>query len=319
MIWSYIVEKLEKEIDVIFLLVLESTNSSPGRQGFKMVVSADGQMQGSIGGGIMEHKLVVKAQDMLKKKDANYFLKKQIHRKDSPHDQSGMICSGEQTVVMIPLSHKKSSLISLFQEIEKSIQSRDSIFFNIDSGQINISKSNSSTRPYFYQFQNESCWEYKENLNHQPHLYIIGGGHVGKALSRQMNLLGFHITVFDDRAGLNTMEENIFAQSKKIISYENITNHIPEGDHTYVVIMSFGYRSDKVAFKQLLDKKYAYLGMMGSQAKIDQLFTELDHEGILREQYAHVFSPIGMSIHSQTPAEIGVSIAAEIIKVKNRI
>ena len=317
MIWSFIVKKLEQEINIVLMLVLESTGSSPGRQGFKMVVSADDQMDGSIGGGIMEHKLVVKARDMLKKKEQNYFFKKQIHRKDSPQDQSGMICSGEQTVVLIPISKENTILLSHFQDIEKNIRNGDPIFLSIHSGQISIATTSESSRPYSYQFQNAENWTYHENLIHQPRLYIIGGGHVGKALSRQMDLLGFHVTVFDDREGLNTMEENSFAQVKKVISYENIAQHIPQGDHTYVVIMSFGYRSDKVVFKQLLDKKYAYLGMMGSQAKIDQLFTELENEGISKKQYAHVYSPIGLSIGSKTPAEIGVSIAAEIIRVKN--
>ena len=120
MIWSFIVKKLEQEINIVLMLVLESAGSSPGRQGFKMAVSADDQMDGSIGGGIMEHKLVVKARDMLKKKEQNYFFKKQIHRKDSPQDQSGMICSGEQTVVLIPISKETLYSFLIFKTLKKT-------------------------------------------------------------------------------------------------------------------------------------------------------------------------------------------------------
>ena len=132
-----------------------------------------------------------------------------------------------------------------------------------------------------------------------------------------MNDLGFYIVVIDDRNDLNTMVKNEYAHQREIIEYEAIANFIPESDTSYVVLVSFGYRTDKIILKQLIGKNYRYLGMMGSAKKVKTLFEELSVEGFTPAQLASVNSPIGLKINSKTPIEIAVSIAAEIVKVKN--
>jgi xanthine dehydrogenase accessory factor len=82
--------------------------------------------------------------------------------------------------------------------------------------------------------------------------------------------------------------------------------------------MTFGYRDDKIVFKQLLNKEFYYLGLMGSEAKIATLFKELEEEGISPDKWKHCFIPIGINIYSKTTKEIAVSIAAEIIREKNK-
>src|SRR5688500_2407862 len=104
--WKLIAKSLDQRIPVTLLYVLESSGSSPGRQGFFMAVNANGEMEGSIGGGIMEHKFVELAKEKLKNKELNIeqgtrisergSIKKQIHDKSVATNQSGMICSGEQ-------------------------------------------------------------------------------------------------------------------------------------------------------------------------------------------------------------------------------
>src|SRR5688572_17084972 len=93
-IWTFIAENLAAGKPVAMLAVLHSEGSSPGRTGFKMAVDPDGQMQGSIGGGIMEHKLVETARNLLQKSETKPIFKRQIHSKKAPQNQSGMICSG---------------------------------------------------------------------------------------------------------------------------------------------------------------------------------------------------------------------------------
>ena len=87
----------------------------------------------------------------------------------------------------------------------------------------------------------------------------------------------------------------------------------------YVVIMTFGYRPDKIILRQLLKKDFFYIGMMGSKAKINTLLEELEMEGFPKESYEHIFTPIGLKIFSKTPQEIAISIAAEIIRETNKI
>ena len=104
----------------MLLYVLESKGSSPGRQGFFMAVNAIGDIEGSIGGGIMEHKFIETAKDQLKEavhltfsdlRNAytvapQFTIKKQVHNKSAVANQSGMICSGEQTLLLYRIMHQ---------------------------------------------------------------------------------------------------------------------------------------------------------------------------------------------------------------------
>ncbi|MCZ6901030.1 MAG: XdhC family protein, partial [Bacteroidetes bacterium] len=110
-VWKFIDQSLENKEPVGLMLVTESAGSSPGRQGFKMAINLKGEMQGSIGGGIMEHKLVEMMKSNLAGTKASSKLKKQVHRKDESLNQSGMICSGEQTVLLLPVSLKDHDCI----------------------------------------------------------------------------------------------------------------------------------------------------------------------------------------------------------------
>lgn len=316
MIWSFIHQKIKENIELVLLCVLESSGSSPGRQGFKMAVASDGTMRGSIGGGIMEQKLVVLAQKILAEKQATTFLKKQIHRKDSPTDRSGMICSGAQTVFLYPI---QTTDFPIIERLAKGEQ-RNAVG-SLQLGprgmtwRLDVPKNDQAI---VYHFEDHNHWSYLENLVNQAVIYIVGAGHVGWALSRQMAQLGFYVKLLDDRSGLNTFEQNRAAQEKHIVDYQTIGTHILEHPKHFVVIMSFGYRSDKIILQQLLGKTFGYLGMMGSDAKIKQLFEELLEEGHQQSELDQVKAPIGLPIYSKTPEEIAVSIAAEIIQVKNK-
>jgi len=131
-----------------------------------------------------------------------------------------------------------------------------------------------------------------------------------------MKDLGFIVEIFDDREGLSTFDNNTFADKKHQVDYADIDNYIPQGDGVYVVIMTFGHQSDQDVLLKLIDKNFKYLGLMGSKTKIASIFK---HTGINAEseKASRLHAPIGISIHSKTPMEIAVSIAAEIILVKN--
>src|SRR5688572_13265487 len=99
-IWKLIKDNIDQQVPVMLLYVLESLGSSPGRQGFFMAVNGNGRMEGSIGGGIMEHKFVEMAKDKLKESSKEASIRKQLHDKSAAKNQSGMICSGEQTILL---------------------------------------------------------------------------------------------------------------------------------------------------------------------------------------------------------------------------
>ena len=306
-LWRFILSKLNNAINIQLLYVLESEGSSPGRKGFKMAVAADGDFFGTIGGGIMEHKLVEKAKVMLQQNESSVLLMRQHHDKEHANNQSGMICSGSQLNAFIPLSSADE------QTIEKIIASERNTIQLSPKGLQLVDGPASGLR-----YKTNTDWLYSEAINQQPVIHIIGGGHVGLALSELMNYLGFYIKLYDDRPELNTIAANSFAHEKHIINYEAIGNHFNDVENDFIVIMTIGYRTDKTVLKQLIGKPFFYLGLLGSKYKIDTLFKELKEEGITKELLDKVFSPIGLNIASKTTKEIAVSIAAEIIGVKNK-
>lgn len=295
-------ELVQEEGRAILLLVLNSIGSSPGRQGFKMMVGERGTITGSIGGGMMEQKMVELAKSLFDKTQRFPFVKHQIHRKNVPNHQSGMICSGEQTIAFY--------LISSLDKIPQS----QKIEFTPNGIFVNNETINSR---YCYTYRNDLSWRLIEDFSFKERIFIVGGGHVGLALSQTMHQLGFQITVLDDREGLNTMEQNSWASETKIVDYTRLNEEIPNGENVYIVIMSFGYRTDKIITSQLIGKNVKYIGLMGSEEKLKQLFEEFVNEGFKQDQLNQIHAPIGLPISSKTPAEIAISIAAEIIKIKN--
>ena len=314
-IWDFILNKLKEQKKLILLIVVKSNGSSPGRQGFKMAVAENGEISGSIGGGIMEYAMVEKAKKLFGQDSFSPFIKKQIHNKKSPDNQSGMICSGEQNVLFYPINPATQNAM-LINDILVCLKENCKSTLSILPQGMQIETTTKLTERYYTKIENETIWEYREQIAYKNELYIVGGGHVSVALSQTMVQLGFYVTVFDNRESLNTMEMNRHAHKKQIIDYEQIEKHIPEGENIYVVIMTFQHISDQKVLQSLIHEKFKYIGLMGSKSKVQKLFAGLKAEGITDKELAKVHSPIGISIKSETPEEIAISIAAEIISVK---
>ncbi len=314
--WKLIASSLERGIPVMLLYVLESKGSSPGRQGFFMAVNTNEEMEGSIGGGIMEHKFVEMARDSLQSiiNSGGLGLRKQIHDKSAAKDQSGMICSGEQTIFLYPL---KENELPVVRSIITSIEENKNGTLILSPGKIRFDGS-PPANDFYYSFQSEAEWTYREKTGYKNQLFIIGGGHCALALSRLMRPMDFYIRVYDDRKGLKTMVENEMAHEKILVrDYTELKDLVPGGDNNYVVIMTFGYRTDDIALRAVLGTDLEYLGMLGSKSKIGKMFNDYKKVGIKEELLQRIHTPAGLPINSHTPEEIAVSIAAEIISAKN--
>lgn len=299
----------------MLLYVLESNGSSPGRQGFAMAVNATGEMQGSIGGGIMEHKFVEMAKtQLLAGSEPMADIKKQIHDKQAAKNQSGMICSGDQTIFLYKIQQQDSVAIS---------QMLDSLRQN-KNGRLQLSQTGISffedapDADFFFKNVSEQNWLYEEKTGYKNQLFIIGGGHCALAFSKLMSGMDFYIHLFDHRDNLHTLQQNNFVHQKTIIDdYDELKTLIFSGKNNYVVVMTVGYRTDELAIRALLGKDFKYFGVLGSQKKIAKLFSDYIAEGIEESLLKKVYAPIGLAIKSETPEEIAVSIAAQIIQVKN--
>ncbi len=310
--WQYILDKLQDNQKVYILTVIENFGSSPGRKGFKMLIAQDGFIFGSVGGGVMEFSLVEEAQQLLLEENSPTFIKKQIH-KGNIKDGSGMICSGEQAVAFHCLD---TSHLTVIQDILNCLTHGEKGTLSLTPNSFYFSHKNLENQ-FNYQIKSTEDWFFEEHIGFKETLYIVGGGHVGVSVSELFIKLGFYVVVFDNRENLNTLENNNFAHHKQVIDYNSVHTYIPEGNSSYVAIMTNKYTDDKLVLSKLLKKSYKFIGVLGSKAKLKIMWEVLLKEGFTQEELNTVHAPIGISIKSETPEEIAVSIAAEIIQVKN--
>ncbi len=311
-VWEFINDKLSANTNVMLLYVLDSDGSSPGRKGFKMAVSADENLCGTIGGGIMEFKFVEKAKSLLQAGVKDVSVVKQFHDKTHDKDQSGMICSGSQLIALVPLNFRDGH--EPIRQITNAQRENGNKTIHISPRGIDITDEPGKGLEY----KTETEWTYTESMNQKPVIHIIGGGHVGLALTELMHYLGFYTKLYDDRIGLNTIQQNLFADEKHFIDYNNIGEQVEINQNDFVVVMTIGYRTDKIVLKQLLNKDFFYLGLLGSEKKNEKLFNELKNEGIGEARLSKIFAPVGINVFSKTAREIAVSIAAQIILEKNK-
>lgn len=312
-IWKFIREKLTAGQPVMLLAVLESQGSSAGRQGFKMAVAPDGASHGTIGGGIMEYKLAERARKLLEGSPATFLLR-QHHDLQAGENRSGMICSGSQSVAFVPFG---ISQLPLVQRLVGCIEEGGAGLLQLSPGGFAFSEGDERADLLHVQVDSESQWLYEEVLGIPNTLFIFGGGHISLALSRQFQLLGFQVAVFDNRANLPMFQDNTFAGRKEVVDYRKAGQLVPEGRNVYAVIMTASHQSDALVLEQLLGKKIRYLGMLGSKNKAGAIFDGLREKGVPEAQLTRVAAPIGLKINSHTAAEIAVSIAAQVVMVKN--
>jgi len=322
--WEFVRGNLLAEEPLLLLLVVESRGSSPGKPGFKMAVTAGGRVMGTIGGGVTEKKLVEQAVGLLSRGTGRPRLVKLLHHEGasgapdaglrSATRLSGAICSGWQRVALLPLAAADSDAVdSLLFALKRNRPGR--LLFSQDGMEFQPRKVSQGAAVFTQRAAGD--WSFREEAGQRPVLTIVGGGHVGLALSRVMAGLDFHVRVLDDREDLATMDANVFAQEKHVVSYRGLGRQVEEGERSYVVIMTYGHLADEKVLAQLAGKQLRYLGLLGSPAKNARIFARLKKKGITVAMLKKVHAPVGLPIHSHTPEEIAISIAAEMIQVKN--
>lgn len=151
-----------------------------------------------------------------------------------------------------------------------------------------------------------------------PRLVILGAGHVSQPVAHIGKMLGFHVTVMDDRKDFLTRERFPDADELVIGSFEEFSEKIPLYENAYYVVITRGHKGDTICARQILKRPYAYFGMIGSKNKVRLTREKLLQEGFTEEKLNTVYSPIGLPIGGQLPEEIAISILAQIVQVKNK-
>ncbi len=155
--------------------------------------------------------------------------------------------------------------------------------------------------------------------HHPPaELVIVGAGHIARPLCRMGAMLGFRVTILDDRPGFATRER--FPEADRLLKadFSDPFREVVLGSGTHLILVTRGHKYDYEALKDVLQRgvDLAYIGMVGSQRRVRAALEQLVKEGIPATRLASVFAPIGLDIEAETPEEIAISIAAELIRVR---
>lgn len=164
----------------------------------------------------------------------------------------------------------------------------------------------------------ENSLIYAEKISTEKKIIICGAGHVSMPIIKFAKVLGFHVTVIDDRDLFIKNAVKNGADATICEPFENALSKISGGFNSYFVIVTRGHRYDSECLRSILKKTYAYVGMMGSIRRVKIVRESLLNEGFDSGAVLGIHSPIGLAINAETPEEIAISIFAEIIQIKNK-
>src|SRR5579863_2229383 len=151
-----------------------------------------------------------------------------------------------------------------------------------------------------------------------PLLYIFGAGHVAIELFKAARIAGFDCIVIDDREAYANAQR--FPSAQQIIAkdFDGALKELAPTESSYILIATRGHRDDMRVLRWAVQTPARYVGMIGSKRKAITVFRELTREGLKSDLFDRVHSPVGLDIGAVTPAEIAVSIVAEMIAVRRR-
>jgi xanthine dehydrogenase accessory factor len=157
---------------------------------------------------------------------------------------------------------------------------------------------------------------YIEPIVQPERLIIFGAGHITKALTPLMRSVSFRVIVVDDNA--EALRQDLSGDLGEIYSedMESYAAALPPDSNTYIVILTRGFSKDKAVLHHIIGKDFRYVGMIGSEKKIRTIEEDLVSKGIAKEHFSKLHAPIGLDIGAETPEEIALSIAAEIVSVR---
>ncbi|NTU42868.1 MAG: XdhC family protein [Nitrospirales bacterium] len=155
---------------------------------------------------------------------------------------------------------------------------------------------------------------YIEPVIPEPHLVVLGAGHVGKALSSVAEIAGFRVTVVDDREEYANRENLPKAHSVVVADFATTFSSVAADKKAFVVIATRGHNHDLEAVKASLGTEAPYIGLVGSRRKRQLLFRSLSEAGFSDKEIGRVIIPVGLPIGAVTPEEIAISIMAQIIE-----
>ena len=251
-LFQELVKILERGESAALATIIGGKGSTPRKIGAKMLIRRDGTSYGTIGGGIVEARVIQKAIECLKSRRSEILAFDLNAIKDPDSD---LRCGGNMMVML-------------------------------------------------------------DSIIPQEPVIICGGGHVGFAIYSILSLLDFKITVVDDRRRYASPKR--FPKAMRVICspYTRAFEKMNVDENTYIVICTRGHKNDEECLRLALSSPSCYVGMLGSKTKAAGMKKKMRELGIPSRRIRELHAPIGIPIGAQSPEEIAVSIAAELIQFR---
>lgn len=325
-------EKLLGGEALVLVTITAASGATPRGTGARMLVGQEGRICGTIGGGAVEYRSEQFALQVLKS-GVSQNRDFSLNREDVQN--LGMICGGEVKVFFHYIPAGDPDCIALAQEAERIFESGRALWLIADIGSSALSlysreegafgkpvpawvvEQLSRSPKLLEQGDARYC---VEQINSPGRVYIFGCGHVSRELEPVLSHLGFRCVMLDDRPEFARKELFPTAEDVQVVDFERINQSVTITSEDYVCIMTRGHAYDTVIQAQVLRCKPCYVGVIGSRKKAAGVRAALKRDyGMHDDQLDLITTPIGLEIDAQTPAEIAISIAGQMIQLRARL
>ena len=341
----------EKAIDILeqggqaaMSTIIASKGSLPMSEKSKMLVTPEGQIIGTVGGGCLEADVWAEARQVMEagKSSIQKFVLTEKYA-----GESGLNCGGIVEILTEPLPAQGSDLFRAildlkdtghrgtlitvlsdhpqFPEGQRKLLLRDdgSTFgslgdtaleaFVVHKGQAVLQGEEFAVLDYELK-DSTTLKLFMEPVLPTPTVYVFGGGHVSFFVVRAAKLAGFKVKVIDDRPAFANSERFPEADDTIIMELDQVKDAFDFGQDDYVILVTRGHQHDQRILEQIYDCPARYIGMIGSKSKISKMWKRLETKGIERKYLDRVHAPIGLNIGADSPEEISISVVAELIR-----
>ena len=348
-IYIDIIEQLAANSPLVLATVVRTKGSTPQKPGSSALFCKNGLLAGTVGGGIVEARVLDAALESISSGNST-LLKVSLSNDISNKEEA--ICGGEIAVL---IDANLQNYMQVFAELNGSLEKRTPGVlvtmvspFSEKISLVNRYWMSSASKPVIPAFfmekiepevdriissgdpssfceleleipgEEPSSLFFLEPVFPMPELIIAGAGHIGKALSHLGKMLGFNVIVIDDRPEFANSENIPDARKIIVDDIGKAMEDIEKNHDTFVVIVTRGHKDDAMALRPCIGTDLAYTGMIGSRKKIAAMRSDFIEKGwATAQQWEKIYAPVGIDIKSQTVEEIAVSIAAQLVLVKN--
>ncbi|HVK04095.1 MAG TPA: XdhC family protein [Armatimonadaceae bacterium] len=313
-------------------LLAHVQGSAPQRPGARLIVLPEGVMHGTVGGGCLEMETRRRALDALRTGVPDLF---ELRLDDDFGWDDGLICGGRTTLLVSP--HPERAAAAIERALAERDAGRRALLATVIAapGSEDVGRAfalppgggsvdclpfpvAAPEGPKPTRLEQDGWRVFVESVRPAPTLVVMGCGHIGAVLVEMAAKVGFRVVAVDDRADYANANRLPAAAEVRCDDMLAAARDLPSGPDTYWVIVTRGHRNDGKVLAEVINRESAYLGMIGSRRKVRIIREGIVGEGIATaEQFARVHSPVGLDIGAESPQEIGLAIAAELVAVRH--